>query len=170
MPRRKWNEAERDEKFKQGFLWCSGCNKYHYHTHFSTPGGNYGYAWRCKKHKNQYQRESGITKKANEKRLKKYHQDKKDLIDLLGGKCQNCGYDIHWVLQFHHVLPSEKEMAISRALQLGDKNIVEVEADKCCILCANCHGTLGKTWEGRFEKLDYGWTMNEQTREVLDGG
>lgn len=55
-------------------------------------------------------------------------------------KCENCGDDRHYVLDFHHNDPSEKEGNIAHLSHRGwsvDRIMVEIE--KCSILCSNCH-------------------------------
>ena len=63
---------------------------------------------------------------------------RKELLELLGGKCTDCGFVGNpATLQFHHVDPTTKKYALySRNLLRADR--VE-EAKKCIILCANCH-------------------------------
>lgn len=68
---------------------------------------------------------------------------KEILIEERGGKCIICGYDRYvGALQFHHVDSDEKEFAISRnGATLGiDK--LRAEAEKCEVLCANCHAEV----------------------------
>jgi len=57
-----------------------------------------------------------------------------------GLKCKNCPENHPACLQFHHRDPSQKDLAISSAMQSGwgKKRILE-EIDKCDVLCANCH-------------------------------
>ena len=60
-----------------------------------------------------------------------------------GGKCSRCGYDkCEAALQFHHLNPDEKEFTLSK-INLNDSNFtfetLLKEADKCILLCANCH-------------------------------
>jgi len=61
-----------------------------------------------------------------------------ELIQMLGGKCINCGFAGNPAsLQFHHLDPREKKYS------LNSKNLLRAdryeEAKKCTILCANCH-------------------------------
>lgn len=60
------------------------------------------------------------------------------LVEYKGGQCERCGYSkcIH-ALEFHHLNPSEKDFNISSS----SKSVEELkkEADKCQLLCANCH-------------------------------
>lgn len=58
----------------------------------------------------------------------------------LGGKCVICGYDrCGAALDAHHVDPSEKKFGLSvRGLTHSIEKSLE-EANKCVLLCANCH-------------------------------
>jgi hypothetical protein len=59
-------------------------------------------------------------------------------IELLGGKCEICGYNkCVGALQFHHKDPKEKEFRISGISISWDK--IKTELAKCALLCANCH-------------------------------
>jgi 5-methylcytosine-specific restriction endonuclease McrA len=69
---------------------------------------------------------------------------KKELVNLLGGKCIICGYDkCLSSLTFHHKNPSEKSFAISRALckKRSKEELIE-EVKKCVLLCSNCHNEI----------------------------
>ena len=56
------------------------------------------------------------------------------LKEKFGGACVACGYDKNYAaLDFHHVLPTEK----SHGVNASEKGLVE--ADKCVLLCRNCH-------------------------------
>lgn len=64
---------------------------------------------------------------------------KEDLVYIMGGKCQICGYDkCISALEFHHCEPALKEY------QLSNGNCHSLESDlqearKCILLCSNCH-------------------------------
>lgn len=61
------------------------------------------------------------------------------LIADRGGKCERCGYNrCNAALEFHHLDPNEKEFAISNSGMPSFEKVKE-EADKCILLCANCH-------------------------------
>lgn len=66
------------------------------------------------------------------------------LIELLGGKCQSCGYNkCTRALSFHHIKPEDKLFNLDIRNISGttwDKIIKEVE--KCQLLCLNCHQEL----------------------------
>ena len=64
------------------------------------------------------------------------------LLDLIrkkhGGKCQRCGYNTYLgALDFHHINPDEKDFTIGNR----DYKLIDCihEAEKCVLLCANCH-------------------------------
>ena len=66
------------------------------------------------------------------------------LMLMLGGKCSICGYDRDWrALEFHHRDPDKKRINISKKISgLGDAKFEEdvvYEAQKCILMCANCH-------------------------------
>lgn len=63
---------------------------------------------------------------------------KKELAELLGGKCAVCGYSRCVVaLEFHHLDPEKKDFNIGAKIQAHAKAIEEVK--KCVLLCSNCH-------------------------------
>lgn len=74
------------------------------------------------------------------KYVKNFRYRKKQLAcELLGGKCQICGYDKSFqVLDFHHKDPNEKDFNISAKPSWGFERI-KPEILKCALLCANCH-------------------------------
>jgi hypothetical protein len=60
------------------------------------------------------------------------------LVDYKGGKCEDCGYDeCIEALHFHHLNPKEKEFNVCGKSVSIEK--LKKEADKCVLLCANCH-------------------------------
>jgi len=60
------------------------------------------------------------------------------LVEYKGGKCIKCGYNkCIEALEFHHLNPEEKSFSLgsnSRSLDIQKK-----EADKCILVCSNCH-------------------------------
>lgn len=60
-------------------------------------------------------------------------------VNMLGGKCINCGNDDIFVLQFHHIKGNkghDVQDLLRRSRRWSD---VEKEINKCILLCANCH-------------------------------
>src|SRR5258708_16915398 len=55
-----------------------------------------------------------------------------------GGRCEDCGYDrTIWALEFHHRDAETKEFTLGGFL--GSIQRARREADKCALICANCH-------------------------------
>jgi len=67
-----------------------------------------------------------------------------DLIRSKGGACQTCGYKKNLsALVFHHLDPSKKDMSLDmRTLSNNKLELLLEEADKCILLCHNCHNEL----------------------------
>lgn len=76
---------------------------------------------------------------------------KQELVALLGGCCEECGYNkCIDALCFHHIDPSQKEFELSKhptRTGLSDKQIEEVK--KCALLCLNCHAEVHANLRGR---------------------
>ena len=60
-------------------------------------------------------------------------------INVLGGKCNACGEDDHYVLDFHHKNPIKKDFQISLVGIHKSWKSIELEIEKCILLCRNCH-------------------------------
>ena len=73
---------------------------------------------------------------------------KEYLVDLLGGKCQKCGYDKSYAaLDFHHIDRASKLFNIGQAIiEMDDftfkRLVVDEVVKKCKLLCSNCHREL----------------------------
>lgn len=66
---------------------------------------------------------------------------KKQLIELAGGECCDCGYKKNIsALEFHHLNPEEKSFGIDlrKCSNLNWDRLVE-EVNKCVLICSNCH-------------------------------
>ncbi len=64
-------------------------------------------------------------------------------IEQLGGKCMRCGYNRYpEALEFHHRDPSKKLFGIGQKGLTRSWERVKAEAEKCNLLCANCHREL----------------------------
>lgn len=66
---------------------------------------------------------------------------KKELVNLMGGKCSVCGYGKNLsALEFHHINPNEKSFQLdSRHLSNTSIDKILKEAKKCILVCSNCH-------------------------------
>lgn len=75
---------------------------------------------------------------------------KQQLVAEAGGSCILCGYSrCQAALQFHHVEPAGKEFHLSHHGHSRSIARSRAEAEKCVLLCANCHAEV----EGGFATL-----------------
>jgi len=79
------------------------------------------------------------TKRQKSINVIKWKQRKKiELVKYKGGKCEICGYDkCIQALEFHHLDPLQKDFTISSNSFSFEK--MKKEADKCILVCSNCH-------------------------------
>lgn len=52
--------------------------------------------------------------------------------------CAKCGEKRHYVLDFHHIDPSQKNNTINN-LRTCSLETLQKEIEKCIVLCSNCH-------------------------------
>jgi hypothetical protein len=70
------------------------------------------------------------------------YSKKYKLVEYKGGKCQSCGYNKNQnALSFHHLDPKQKDFEISGKHCLSLERLKK-EADKCALLCLNCHAEV----------------------------
>ena len=70
--------------------------------------------------------------------LKRRAKIRAALLEHKGGKCEFCGYNkCEAALEFHHIDPSTKLFGLSGSTKALKTQLKE--ADKCYLLCANCH-------------------------------
>ena len=76
----------------------------------------------------EYQKKRGVKRKT-------------ELVNLMGGCCQSCGYKKNLgALEFHHINPSEKISELDvRILTNRTWDYILNESKKCKLLCSNCH-------------------------------
>lgn len=69
---------------------------------------------------------------------------KLELINILGGKCDICGYNKNIAsLCFHHIIPDNKSIALDlRRIGNSKMEVLLEEVQKCQLLCHNCHNEL----------------------------
>lgn len=68
---------------------------------------------------------------------------KQVLVREAGGQCCICGYDRYLgALQFHHLNPREKRHGLSQGGNALALDAMRREAQKCVLLCANCHSEV----------------------------
>ena len=62
------------------------------------------------------------------------------LVEYKGGKCTLCGYDRYvGAFDLHHTDGSTKEFGLSMRGLTRSWEKTKAEADKCILVCANCH-------------------------------
>lgn len=62
------------------------------------------------------------------------------LVEYKGGQCEKCGYDkCIGALEFHHLDPAQKDFGIGSKGNTLKLDIMKKEADKCILVCSNCH-------------------------------
>ncbi len=62
------------------------------------------------------------------------------VVEYRGGKCFLCGYNrCIGALDLHHVDESQKEFGLSARGMTRSWEKIKEEANKCVVLCANCH-------------------------------
>jgi hypothetical protein len=63
-----------------------------------------------------------------------------EIIKMKGGKCERCGGEFPYtVYDLHHRDPSQKEFTISHSFGKFSRETILREAEKCDLLCVNCH-------------------------------
>ena len=68
------------------------------------------------------------------------HAMRRQAIKIKGGACQKCGYNkCEDALCFHHRDPSQKKFTLSTSSVAHSWEDFLKEAEKCDLLCANCH-------------------------------
>lgn len=97
--------------------------------------------YRCRLCRNEYGRVAGA------KRWPQTSQERREkrttLIAEHGGSCRECGYSLYeGALEFHHLNPSEKEFSLSIEEFWRPLDAMRKEAEKCRLLCRNCHGAF----------------------------
>jgi predicted transcriptional regulator len=77
----------------------------------------------------------------NEYQKRRSKERKLFFIEQKGGCCQKCGYKKNLsALSFHHRSPAEKHFGLEgRKLSNTSIKKLQIEADKCDLLCLNCH-------------------------------
>lgn len=72
--------------------------------------------------------------------IERQREIKKKVVQYMGGKCIDCGYDKHLAaLQIHHLNPSIKDPNFTQFKTRKFDVRFEKELKSCVLLCANCH-------------------------------
>jgi len=118
-----WITIEGKRKNLQNRKYCLTCSPFGNHNTLKLEVGR-----KEKSGTYKYQKKRGFERKSK-------------LVKLMGGCCKNCGYNHNLgVLQFHHRDPSVKVSKLDmRVLTNRTWEFILEEANKCDLLCANCH-------------------------------
>lgn len=93
---------------------------------------------RTRVHHKKHYAESKHLHKASVKKYKngrkqRFQEWKRTLSCILCGEPSSC------CLDFHHVNPEEKEIAINKAVEHWSWDRIMKEINKCVVVCSNCH-------------------------------
>ena len=94
---------------------CKDCRKQYRDEHYRL-------------HKEQYKEKAAAYKRKKTKELEEF----KSTL-----KCEICGENRPWCLDFHHTNPEEKEGEIAKLIESPRR--MQEEIKKCIVVCANCH-------------------------------
>lgn len=97
---------------------CKSCRKKYRDEHYRL-------------HKEYYKEKAAAYKRKKTKELEEF----KSTL-----KCEICGENRPWCLDFHHINPEEKEGEIAKLIESPRR--LQEELKKCIVLCANCHRDL----------------------------
>lgn len=70
---------------------------------------------------------------------KTYNTNKDIILKAKECGCKKCGDKRIYVIDMHHIDPSQKDEDISRILRCCSHERLQNELKKCIPLCANCH-------------------------------
>lgn len=90
----------------------------------------------------------------------RYHKRRAALIKRLGGKCVLCGSKTD--LEFDHIDAQSKSFSICEKLAGLAEDKLEVELEKCRLLCWPCHNkkSILETWVTR-QNSSHPWIAND---------
>lgn len=78
--------------------------------------------------------------KQNPQKWKQYDKNRRNkrtklLEELRSEGCCKCGDKRHYIIDFHHIDPTQKDISIADA----SIKKIRTESKKCILLCRNCH-------------------------------
>lgn len=83
---------------------------------------------------------SWCRKCSNAEALARHRAFKVKCVAYKGGECQRCSYSKYFgALDLHHRDPTQKDFSFSKARGHTWSEVIELELDKCDLLCSNCH-------------------------------
>lgn len=98
---------------------------------------------KCSKATISYHLSESVRENYRIARRRNRYKQRRELKIKHGGKCSICGYDKCLdALDFHHKDPSNKIESVSHLFYLKSKKSAHQEAEKCILICRNCHAEL----------------------------
>lgn len=85
-----------------------------------------------KRRKESYERNRTNKNERERRKRKEYNEKYKH-------PCEKCGEDRLYLIQFHHINPSEKAFSIGANITNRSEHEIVNEIKKCVCLCSNCH-------------------------------
>ena len=123
-----------------GRRFCLLCSPFGAHNTSTSPPGRMDLAQLVQTRRRR--RNAKTYRSLKKRRLRR----KAELIAAQGGRCLDCGYvGSTAVFDFHHRDPSTKDFALAEFS--GSLHRLLLEAQKCDVLCANCHRVRHATLE-----------------------
>ena len=84
----------------------------------------------------KYHRKHYLTYKDKQRQSDaEYHER----VENLKTPCVKCGESRSYIIDFHHIDPSQKAFNIHRRTCKTNFSIIEEEVSKCVCMCRNCH-------------------------------
>ena len=126
---------------------CTKCGEWKEETEFSwknkSEGKRHSQCKECRRQKDRvYYEQNSERKNKIRSRSREHRKNIKDFILNYKKQCSCtiCGDSRWYVLDFHHIDPTQKENTIARMTSnKSNLNDIQKEVDKCIVLCANCH-------------------------------
>ena len=125
--------------------WCKECDKEYKRTYYAKNREKVN-AVRRERYNNDptYKAKAKVAnaksykknKAARNAHEKEYRNDLQEFVEGLKTSCRKCGEDRPWLIQFHHIIPDNKNFQIQAT---HSKAKLDEEAKKCICLCSNCH-------------------------------
>lgn len=96
---------------------------------------------------------------------KRRKQLRRMAVEYKGGRCQVCGYDkCPRALEFHHLEPLAKSFGLSERGMTRSWDKTRAEADKCVLVCANCHREI----EAGLVKVSYNGKVSFRSSSMVE--
>ena len=140
------SEFRKDRKSKDGLgCWCKDCDRAYKREYYAANRERIR-----ANHRDRYQNDAEYRQKINDYNnawnrehsnqihatAKTYRDELQVYIDSLKTNCVKCGEDRKWLIQFHHIIPDNKNFQIQATH--SKENLLE-ESKKCVCMCCNCH-------------------------------